>query len=215
MLDSIGEPERQEVLRAAVRRRYGRGEVVFHEDDPGDALHIVTAGVFLARSASRLGDLVAVNVFGPGDVFGELALLTDEARRNATIVALQGGTTLMLARSHFEALRARNPRVDRFLVSVLAARNRQLNARLVDLLFMPVEQRVHRQLLAFVDATAADADDWVRLSQNDIAMLAGTTRSTANRVLRRAEERGIIELARGRVRVLDAAALRVAAHSDR
>ena len=208
VLESIGEGERQDLVRSAVRRRFARNEVVFHEGDPGDALHIVTAGVFIARSSSTLGEVIAVNVFGPGEVFGELALLTADNHRNATIVAVQGGATLMLARSHFEDLRRRNPRVDRFLVSVLAERNKRLNDQLLELQFTAVEQRVYRRLLTFCRmATAADADEWVRLSQNEVAMLAGTTRSTANRMLRRAAERGVIELARGRLRVVDEGAL--------
>ena len=121
----------------------------------------------------------------------------------------------MLARAHFEDLRARNPRIDRFLVSVLAERNRRLNAHLVELQFTPVEQRVYRRLLAFSRAVAAHGDEWVLLSQNELAMLAGTTRSTANRMLRRAAGLGAIELARGRLRVLDEAGLEALAGEAR
>jgi CRP/FNR family transcriptional regulator, cyclic AMP receptor protein len=215
VLEAIGEAERRDLLRVAVRRRFGRNEVVFHEGDAGDALHIVTAGVFIARSSSTLGEVVGVNMIGPGDVFGELALLTADNHRTATIVAVQGGATLMLARGHFEDLRARNPRIDRFLVSVLAERNRRLNAHLVELQFTPVEQRVYRRLLEFSRAVAAHGDEWVLLSQNELAMLAGTTRSTANRMLRRAASRGAIELARGSLRVLDEAVLEALAGEDR
>jgi CRP-like cAMP-binding protein len=214
VLNSIGDDERSNVLKVAIRRRFPRGEVVFHEGDPGDALHIVTSGLFVARSSSTMGELIGVNVFGEGAVFGELALLTDDVHRSATVVALQGGTTLMITRPHFDDLRARNPRVDRFLLSVLAERNRALSAQLVELLFTPVEQRVYRRLLDFSGAAASGepSDGWVRLSQTELAVLAGTTRSTANRVLRRAEQCGLVELARGRMRVLDTPALSARAH---
>jgi CRP/FNR family transcriptional regulator, cyclic AMP receptor protein len=211
VLESIGESERRDLLRLAVRRRFARGEIVFHEGDPGESLHIVTSGVFLARSSSTLGALIGVNIFGEGSVFGELALLSDEPQRSATVVALHEGTTLALARSHFEALRARNPRIDRFLVSVLAKRNRRLTTHLVELLFAPAELRVYRQLLAFSDMVGPSPNGWVRLRQSELAMLAGTTRSTTNRALRRAEERGLVELARGRVRIVDLSALRARA----
>ena len=55
-----------EVLRHTKARRFGRNEVVFHEGDPGDALHIVESGVFVARSSSTLGHVLTVNVFMPG-----------------------------------------------------------------------------------------------------------------------------------------------------
>lgn len=208
VLDSVGDVERAEILRAGVRRRFARNEVVFHEGDPGDSLHIVMSGVFVARSSSTMGELIAVNVFGPGAVFGELALLTSDDRRTATIVALRAGTTLMLERSRFEGLRTRFPRVDGFLLSVLAERNRRLTANLVELLFTPVEQRVYRHLVGFADMAAAADEGWIHLRQSDLAMLAGTTRSTANRTLRRAEQDGVVCLARGRIQVRDMAALR-------
>ena len=91
----------------------------------------------------------------------------------------------------------------------LAERNRQLTAQLVELLFVPVERRVFRRLLAFAHVVGTSGPDgWVTLGQADLAILAGTTRSTVNRVLRRAEERGMVELGRGRIRLVDEPALR-------
>jgi CRP-like cAMP-binding protein len=118
----------------------------------------------------------------------------------------------MITRSEFEALRARDARVDRFLVSVLAERNRALTAQLVELLSCPVETRIYRRLLSFAELAGGDEDHgWIRLGQSDLATLAGTTRSTVNRALRRAEDRGIVELTRGGVRITDASALGAAA----
>jgi CRP/FNR family transcriptional regulator, cyclic AMP receptor protein len=209
MLDMLGERQRRALLRVGVRRRFARGEIVFHEGDPGDALHIVIDGAFIARSASTLGEVIAVNVFARGDVFGEMVLLTPGARRSATVVAHERGATLMVGRGDFEALRRTGTDVDRVLLSVLAERNRALTAHLVELLFTPADQRVCRRLLAFADAVGAGGPgDWVHLSQADLATLAGTTRSTVNRVLRRAQSGGLLELARGRVRLVDRGALR-------
>ena len=211
VLDAVAARERSALLQAGVRRRFAPGEVVFHEGDPGDALHIVTQGVFVARSSSTRGEIIAVNMFGPGDVFGELALLTASARRSATVVSLERGATLMVGRGPFEDLRVRDPRVDRVLLTVLAERNRALTTHLVELLFAPVDQRVYRRLVAYHDLVAPATEDdegWIRLSQTELAILAGTTRSTTNRVLRRAEDRGLLALARGRVRLLDVDELR-------
>jgi CRP/FNR family transcriptional regulator, cyclic AMP receptor protein len=209
VLDLLDERERSALLRVGVRRRFARGEVVFHEGDPGDSLHIVTHGAFIARGSSTLGQVLAVNVFGVGDVFGEMVLLNSGARRSATVVSHGRGATLMIGRDSFEALRAESTNIDRVLLSMLAERNRALTANLVELLFTAVEQRVCRRLLAFSEAVADTSHDrWVTLNQTDLATLAGTTRSTVNRVLRRAEDRGLIELGRGRIRLLDEPALR-------
>ncbi len=211
MLNAVAARERSALLQAGVRRRFAPGEVVCHEGDPGDALHIVTQGVFVARSSSTQGEVIAVNMFGRGDVFGELALLTASDRRSATVVSLERGATLMVGRGAFEDLRARDPSVDRILLTVLAERNRALTSHLVELLFTPVHQRVYRRLVAYHDLvapTTEERDGWIRLNQTELATLAGTTRSTANRVLRRAENRGLLELARGRIRLIDVDELR-------
>ncbi|HET6953165.1 MAG TPA: Crp/Fnr family transcriptional regulator [Acidimicrobiales bacterium] len=209
MFDLLDERERRALLQVGIRRRFSPGEVVFHEGDPGDALHFVTHGAFIARSSSTMGELIGVNVFGVGDVFGEMALLNSCRRRTATVVSHGRGATLMIARTSFDALRATHTNVDRVLVAVLAERNRSLTANLVELLFTPVEQRVCRQLLAFSRAVApATPDGWVAIRQADLATLAGATRSTVNRVLRRAADRGLVELARGRIRLADEPALR-------
>jgi CRP-like cAMP-binding protein len=209
MLDAIGDAERRELLRVAVRRRFASNEVVFHEGDAGDSLYIVMTGVFVARSSSTMGELIAVNLLGPGDVFGELAILTDDPHRSATIIALQGGTTLTVVRSHLDALRATYPSLNRFLVAVLAERNRRLTADLVELLFVSAERRVFRHLAKLADLLRRPDDDgWIQVRQADLAMLAGTTRSTANRTLQRAQERDVIRVRRGRIQILDMPALR-------
>src|SRR5262245_50631370 len=165
VLDSISDVEREKILGLAVTRRFDRGEIVFHEGDPGEYLHIVIRGVFIARSSSTMGELITVNIFTEGDAFGELTLLAADAHRSATVVSMRSGATLALARSHFDAIRDEDPRVDRFLVSVLAERNRRLNEQLIELLFTPVQQRVCRRLLAFADVVGPSTDGWLRLNQ--------------------------------------------------
>jgi CRP/FNR family cyclic AMP-dependent transcriptional regulator len=209
VLDALSNRERSALLRLGVRRRFARGEVVFHEGDPGDSLHVVTHGAFIARSSSTMGEVIAVNVLGPGDVFGEMVLLNPGARRSATVVSHGQGATLMISSGSFEALRASETNIDRVLASLLAERNRALTAHLVELLFTPVEQRVCLRLLDFAQTVGTDSPDgWISLNQAELAALAGTTRSTVNRVLRRAEDRGLVELGRGRIRLADEAALR-------
>lgn len=217
MLDAVAPRERSALLQAGVRRRFAPGEVVCHEGDPGDAVHFVTHGVFVARGSSTRGEVIAVNLFGPGDVFGELALLTASDRRSATVVSLERGATLMVGRAAFDDMRSRDPSIDRVLVTILAERNRALTAHLIELQFTPVDQRIYRRLAAYYELVtgAGEAGGWVRINQAELATLAGTTRSTANRVLRRAEDGGVLTLARGRVRILDMDELRRRAGGSR
>ncbi|MET0325434.1 MAG: Crp/Fnr family transcriptional regulator [Ilumatobacteraceae bacterium] len=206
LADLLTADERQELLRHTSERQFARHEVVFHEGDPADSLHLVERGLFVARSSSTLGHVLIVNVFPPGSVFGELALLNPDPVRSATVAALRPGRTRMLRRVDLERLRegTAGRAVDRYLLGALAARNVALNAQLIELLFTPSWKRIQRQLLRLDEiGIAGDADGWIHLSQDELAMFTATTRATVNRVLSDLERRGVLEVARGRSRVTD------------
>jgi CRP/FNR family transcriptional regulator, cyclic AMP receptor protein len=181
------------------QRTFHRGEVVFHAGDEGDALHLVCTG----RFAIRVGDALLLDVAGPGDVFGELALVAP-GRRSATVQALSQASTLALHRDKFDALRRQRPAVDRALVSILAERNRRTNALIVEAHLVDADVRVRRRLLELAEAF----DGPIPLTQQEIAQTAGTSRATVNRVLREEEAGGAISLGRSRTTVVDADALR-------
>ncbi len=206
LLDLLDDDERRAVLAVTRRRRFERNEVVFHDGDPGDTLHVVAKGHFAIRITTPLGDVAMLRVFGPGEHFGELAVLSPGARRGS-VVSLDVAETLSLHRDDFAQLRATMPRVDEVLTEALIVEVRRLAAALVDALYVPVERRVWRRLNELVDLYGSDAPVMIPLTQDDLAQLAGTTRPTANRVLRVGEEQGVVELARGRIEVLDLAAL--------
>ncbi|MCC6225662.1 MAG: Crp/Fnr family transcriptional regulator [Microthrixaceae bacterium] len=199
-------PEERTALRAAARRRrFAKGDTIFFEGDLGDSLHVIEKGHVAIRTSTPRGDIATLVVLVPGDSFGEQALLDSESRRTAAAVCLDAVETLSIGRRDFEHLRSRLPLVDRFLVEVLAAQVRRLSAMVLESLHLDADTRVFRRL-ASLAATYASAD--IVVTQEDLASMAGTTRPTVNKALRGAEERGMIELARGRIRVLDEAALR-------
>lgn len=204
LLELLTESERADLLRNTVVRRYGRDEVVFHEGDSGDALHLVEQGLFVARSSHTTGHVLTVNAFRSGAVFGELAIIADNNIRSATVSSVSPGQTRIIRRADFERLRASNPQIDRFLVKVLADRNRLLTSQLMELMFTPSHQRVHRQVLRLAElGIATDDDGWIHLGQEELATLTGTTRATVNRALRDAEKEGLLELRRGASRIVD------------
>jgi CRP-like cAMP-binding protein len=198
--------EHREVMDHTSERQFSRNEIVFHEGDPADSLHLVDRGLFVARSSSTLGHVLIVNVFQRGSVFGELALLNPDPVRSATVAALRPGRTRMLRRVDLERLRTgpAGRAFDRFLLGALAERNVALTAQVIELLFTPTWKRIQRQLLRLDElGIADDGDGWIHLSQDELAMLTATTRATVNRVLSDLERRGILQVARGRSRVTD------------
>ncbi len=196
--------ERVLLFEAGRHRRYRRREVVFHAGDPGDCLHLILSGRVALRVTTPLGDEVTLSLLCRGEIFGELAVLSDGARRLVTAVALEPTRTLALDRAELRRLRRRNPGVDGMLTEALAAHVRRLSATVLDLLHQPVDKRVARRLadLTPLYRNGGQAVE-IRLTQDELASLAGTTRPTANRALRALASCDVISLARGRITVVD------------
>jgi CRP-like cAMP-binding protein len=196
------------VLARLNRRSYRKGVTLFHEGDPGDSMHLIEKGRVAVRASTRSGDEVILAVLGRADFFGEQALLSPTSTRTASVVALELVETRVLLRTDFDALRREQPSVERLLVDVLAAQVRRLSSQLLEALYLPVEPRVVRRLAGLADLYASgDSSVEVPLRQEELASLAGSTRSTTNRVLRQLVDDGVVALGRGRIVILDPAAL--------
>jgi CRP/FNR family transcriptional regulator, cyclic AMP receptor protein len=195
--------EVRRVLAMARRRTFGRGEVVFHEGDPADSVHLIAKGRFAVRVTTPLGETATLAIRGPGEAFGELALVSDSPR-SATVAALEPAETHSLYRREFDELRREHPYVNRVLVAILAASLRRMDELIVEAFYVGAEKRVLRRLrdLAGVYGNGSTTIT-VPLTQEDLAGLAGTSRATVNRVLREEESRGTVTLGRGKTVVLD------------
>jgi CRP/FNR family transcriptional regulator, cyclic AMP receptor protein len=208
LFEGLPEPELRRLVAVARRRLFGRNEVVFHGGDPADTLHLISRGRFASRMTTQLGDTVTVSVQGPGDAFGELALVEPNAARSTSVVALEPGETYALTREDFARLRRQYPAVNDVLVRLLAERLRRQSELLVEALFVTAETRVLRRISELAALYGAgEAGTVVPLTQEDIAGLAGTSRATVNRVLRIEAKRGTVKLTRGKTTVLDPGAL--------
>src|SRR5713101_5886652 len=133
LLQGVPEEEVRRLIQVARRRRFSRGEVVFHRDDPADSLHLVVKGRFAVRVMTPLGDQATIAVRGPGDSFGEMALV-GQARRSATIEALEEAETFCVYEDEFARLRDEHPQVNELLISFLTNEVRMLNERLLEAL---------------------------------------------------------------------------------
>jgi CRP-like cAMP-binding protein len=190
------------VLALARRSTYRRGEVVFHRHDPADAVHFVVKGRFDVRITTPLGDVVALAIRGPGEIFGELAVITG-AERSATVTALEPGETLVLRGNELRRLARSHHSVDEVLVRVLAKEVAFLSERLVESYTVDAETRVARRVLELARVYGGSPPVVIPLIQEDLAALAGASRATVNRVLREAEAKGLVETGRGRTVLLD------------
>ena len=194
----------EDVRSGAVRgreRSFAKGEVVFHEGDLGDTLHLIVDGLFAVRVATPAGRQAIINILGTGDVVGEFAVFSAEGKRTSDVSAIVAGTTLTIDRGQLrKALRIR-PELVEDLLATIVGKAEITQQRLADLLSIPADLRVLRAVLLLAGMGSPEVA--IPLTQNDLANFAATTRPTANRVLREEAKRGTVQLVRGRVTVLD------------
>lgn len=211
LLNPLNGPERLELLASTRRRTYGRGEVLVHEGDPSDSLHLVEAGRLAVKVDTAAGDTAMLSVLGPGDWFGELSLLGVGAPvRTASVLVLEEATTHSLSPVAFADLRQRHPATGELLLTLLSGRIEELTSRLVEVMYDGLDRRVYRRLLDLIRTYGADGSELpvlIPLTQEHLAELVGGSRPSVNQVLQRLAEQGVVELGRRRITVLDQEAL--------
>jgi len=203
--------ELQQVAQVAVPRSYERGEVIFREGDPGEALYVVRSGSVSIRRDSADGRTLALAELRTGAMFGELAVFGGEVR-SATAEALEPTSLVAILGKDMQRVLHSDPDIALKMLAALAERVRRLNDRLLAQSFQTVPGRVASALLLQVmarqDEGAGDSEVLVRATQAEIAQLAGTSRESASRFLASLEREGVVALGRGKVTVHDPERLR-------
>jgi CRP/FNR family transcriptional regulator, cyclic AMP receptor protein len=199
------------IADVAVPRTFGPGEAVFREGDESDTCYVVREGHARAVRSHGDGRTLTLATFGPGDIFGELAMFEDE-RRSATVEAIEETSVVGVLGPDMRRLMTEYPVIATRLVIALGRRLREMNERLSRQSFQTVQSRVAVVLGALVDeeiaAGKAEADVLVRATQADLAQLAGSSRESASRFLAVLERAGVISQGRGRLVVHNPAALK-------
>jgi CRP/FNR family transcriptional regulator len=203
-----GELER--FSHVAVPRSFPSGSRVFHEGDSSDACYIVREGSFRVTREHSDGRAITLATLGPGEIFGELAML-DGDKRSASAEALSDGELLALPAGDVRSLLARHPEIALKLVAGLVRRLRAANVRLSRQSFQTVPSRV-AGILAQLSREGQNGDEHgtvtIRMNQTDLAQLAGTSRESVSRFLAELERAGVVSCGRGRVTVLEPPKLR-------
>ncbi|MBV8943298.1 MAG: Crp/Fnr family transcriptional regulator [Solirubrobacterales bacterium] len=210
VFSALGQEELTRVAEVAVPRRFGTGEVVFREGDESDTCYIVRVGRARAVREHSDGRSITLANFGPGDIFGELAMFDNE-RRSATVEAMESTEAIALLGGDMRRLLRQHPDISVKLLSALGRRLRETNERLARQSFQTVQSRVAGVLLQLVTAAQAEGrghgDVLITSRQADLAQLAGSSRESASRFLAVLERAGVITQGRGKLTVHDPEAL--------
>jgi CRP-like cAMP-binding protein len=195
-------------------RQYARGEVIFLEGDTGTALCLIAEGRVRIQLTGADGREVGINVYGPGEIFGEMALLDGEPR-SADAIAQDAVLVYWLHRDDFSAFLATHSGAAIKMLAGLSRRLRHTTRLVHDAAFRDVPARVARVLLDLAEQHGRAADGGVqigvRLTQSELATLVGTTRESINRTLRDFEQRGLLQWQSGRLMVTRVERLRARA----
>jgi CRP/FNR family transcriptional regulator len=199
-----------QVADVAVPRRFSAGEIVFREGDASDTCYVIRSGHARAIREHSDGRSITLAQFGPGDIFGELAMLDDE-RRSATIETLEPLEVIAILGPDMRRLLRDHGELAVKLIAALGRRLRETNERLARQSFQTVQSRVAKVLSQLVETAraegAVDGDIVITSTQAELAQLAGSSRESASRFMAVLERAGIITQGRGRLTVHDPAAL--------
>jgi CRP/FNR family cyclic AMP-dependent transcriptional regulator len=200
----------EQIAQMAVPRHFEPGQAVFREGDSSDTCYVVREGHARAVRSHGDGRTITLATFGPGDIFGELAMFEDE-RRSATVEALEPASVVGVLGPDMRRLMHEHPQIAARLVIALGRRLRETNERLSRQSFQTVQSRVAVVLSELVEqeivAGKDAADVLVTATQADLAQLAGSSRESASRFLAVLERAGVISQGRGRLTVHDPKAL--------
>jgi CRP/FNR family cyclic AMP-dependent transcriptional regulator len=210
LLSDLEQGELERIAQVAIPRSFPKGSRVFHEGDESDACYVIRSGEVRVTREHSDGRAIALATLGPGELFGELAML-DGGVRSASVETLTDAELLALSATDMRGLLERNAGITAKLVVALTKRLRETNERISRQSFQTVPSRVAGVLSQLVTAESAEPGRdgvTIRMNQVDLAQLAGTSRESVSRFLAVLERAGVVRVGRGRVTVLEPPRLR-------
>ena len=175
------------LLNSATPRKLAADEVLFLAGDPGDGFYRVEEGLLKISIVSAAGAERILAILGPGAIVGDLAII-DGKPRSASVSALRDTKLQFVSRSAFDAFAEKNPEIYKYLAKVLAARLRDTDEIVAAGSFLPLKGRVARALLDLAHAVGKNVDGGrvvirQKVSQGDVAAMAGIARENVSRIL--------------------------------
>ncbi|HZG77262.1 MAG TPA: Crp/Fnr family transcriptional regulator [Paenibacillus sp.] len=182
--------------------KWNRGKLLFMEGDPGDELFLVKTGVVKIYRFDDEKEIILA-LFGPGDFFGEMAVIQPALNRSATAETLESCLIYTMKRAAFYEFMEKHPRICIKLLEVTVQRLRNANDQIYNLTFLDVRSRIIRTILRLAEERGVKLGDGllvdIRMTHQQLANFAGTARESATKVLQELSEEGIIVVEKKRI----------------
>jgi CRP/FNR family cyclic AMP-dependent transcriptional regulator len=191
----LGEKDLADIAGLLIDRKFPRDAVIYEDGSIGDYMYIIQEGQVKVTKMSEDGREKILEILGPGDFHGEMALL-DRAPRSASVKTTTPCVLLALSRQDFLGLLKQNHEVTLELIRVLARRLRETDEQIKGLLFERVEGRTRRLLARLAKEPLAERTDRMATSpitHQQLADLVGTSRETITRVVKELKDEGWLE----------------------
>lgn len=198
--------EIDEIIGFAAERRIPKGSTVMSKGEPGSSMMAVLAGRLRIGSVSQDGKEVTLNVIGPGEIVGEIALL-DGKPRSADVVATEDTTVMVIERRDFLPFMLRHETLVERVLGVLCDRLRRTSMALEEIALFEVPARLARLLVKLAAEYGRPAPGGgmrigIKLSQRDLSNLVASSRESVNKQLKVWRDAGSIDLVDGHLVVL-------------
>ena len=188
------------------RRTFQKGEVIFHQDDPGNRLYFLVEGLVTISIVSRDGRENDIALMNPGDCFGEMSVL-DGGSRSATAIAVEATETMTLSRDDFLSFLREHTSMAVQIIKLLVHRLRTTDEMMGDMVFMDVPARVAKKLMDLAHTNRSsptpDGHITVPIGQEELSRLVGSSREAVTRALATYRRMGVLTTSHRMIRITD------------
>jgi len=203
-----GLPENQinEIVRIAVEKRYGKGEIIFLEGDEGNGFYVVADGKVKIFKASIDGKEQILHIYGPGNPFGEVPVFSGK-KFPANAQAILKSHLFFFPKIAFVKLITENPSLAMNMLAVLSMRLREFTVQIENLSLKEVPGRLASYLIYLADEQKSGTNIFLPISKGQLASLLGTIPETLSRIFAKMSSRNLIEITGREIRLLDRSSL--------
>ncbi len=194
----LNQNQLETVQRVSEIQHFPKDAILFREGDRGNALYVVLSGRVKVVKLADDGREFILASFGPGELFGEMALFDADEKRTATVVTFEPSSLLVISGKLFMAMLMENPAISLSLLRTVTQRLKESSARFANLIFLDTYSRVGNYLVKMAqDGGRRLADGSLvitRPPQQEIADFVGSSRETVSRALKELEHQGLIRM---------------------
>jgi len=190
----------QIIASHGVARRYSKGSILINEGDESDSVYVILEGKVKVYLSDENGKELILRIQGPGEYFGELAII-DSAPRSASVITVEPTRVSVVTRAEFEQCMRANDDVAVQLIRSLAARVRSLTENVRNLALLDVYGRVARTLLNLAEDQDGTQVVPQRLTHQEIANMVGASREMVSRIMKDLTEGGYIVIQDRRIHI--------------